>query len=731
MPRTRAARVWQDRIGRHVVTAGGLGIIAAILGIFAFLVLEVVPLLLPASVAPVRAVTVAGLDARAVLVDEHQTFAAVLDGMGRIRVVRLADGTVVQERPLLTREGVRPTGVGQDLAGRVLAIATSDGRVVGATVEWRVTFDASVRRTTAVVSEPIEVEVDESRAPVGIFSVRKSAEGVLDVAAVTASGSVAFVQTLVEENALSGERTMQRSRRTLEIPAAVGQLLLDHERRNLYAGTSDGSLAWWRLEHESPRPQLYPGPRPVTMLGLAFGDRSLVVGREDGALECWMQVRSAPDSAEFDLRRIRVFPSLGGAPRGFAPSLRNKGFVVLGAGRELGIYYVTTGQRDWSGTTALASPAALTYTPKGDALLVAGADALELRAIEHHHPETSLGTLFGAVWYEGAEAPSYTWQSTSGTDDFEPKLGLIPLLSGTLKATLYCLLLAVPLAVLAAMYVSQFMHPDLRRWVKPTIELMAALPSVVLGFLAAMWLAPQVERHFSALILAPFLIPALVLGSGFLGIRLVPRAVRNRFRAGSEAFTFALVVVAGGWICLQLGPVLERMAFAGDFPVWVRSTFGVVYDQRNTVVIALAMSLAVIPIIFSIAEEAFTNVPRNLVSGSLALGATRWQTVTRVVLPTASPGIFSAIMVGFGRAVGETMIVLMATGNTAILSWSPFNGLRTLSANIAVEIPEAPHGSTLYRVLFLSGLILFVFTFLVNTVAELIRQRLRTRYATL
>ena len=115
------------------------------------------------------------------------------------------------------------------------------------------------------------------------------------------------------------------------------------------------------------------------------------------------------------------------------------------------------------------------------------------------------------------------------------------------------------------------------------------------------------------------------------------------------------------------------------------------------------MGFAVIPIIFTIADDAFSSVPANLTAGSLALGASRWQTALRVVLPTASPGVFSAIMIGFGRAVGETMIVLMATGNTPVLDWSIFNGMRTLSANIAVEIPEAPYGGTLYRVLFLAA----------------------------
>ena len=143
------------------------------------------------------------------------------------------------------------------------------------------------------------------------------------------------------------------------------------------------------------------------------------------------------------------------------------------------------------------------------------------------------------------------------------------------------------------------------------------------------------------------------------------------------------------------------------------------------------MGFAVIPIIFSIAEDALSSVPATLSASSLALGASRWQTLWRVILPSASPGIFAGTMIGFGRGVGETMIVLMATGNTPILDWSPFNGMRTLSANIAVEIPEAPVDGTLYRVLFLCAVLLFLLTFALNTAAELVRQNLRKRYGRL
>lgn len=153
------------------------------------------------------------------------------------------------------------------------------------------------------------------------------------------------------------------------------------------------------------------------------------------------------------------------------------------------------------------------------------------------------------------------------------------------------------------------------------------------------------------------------------------------------------------------------------------------FDQRNTLVVGVAMGFALVPVIFSLAEDALFSVPTTLTQGSLALGATPWQTVARVTLPAASAGIFSALMIGFGRAVGETMIVLMATGNTPIVDGSLFQGLRALAANIAIEMPEAVFASSHYRVLFLTALVLFVFTFIVNTLAEAIRQRLRERYS--
>ena len=193
--------------------------------------------------------------------------------------------------------------------------------------------------------------------------------------------------------------------------------------------------------------------------------------------------------------------------------------------------------------------------------------------------------------------------------------------------------------------------------------------------------------------------------------------------AGVIEITSFFVVVLGS-VALAFGLASVLTAVGLDARESVLGAF----TPRNSLVVGIAMGFAVIPIIYTISEDALSSVPDNLRSASLGAGATRWQTAVRVIVPVAMSGIFSALMIGLGRAVGETMIVLMATGNTPVLDWSIFTGMRTLSANIAVEIPEAPHGATLYRVLFLAALLLFLITFAANTAAEIVRQRLRKRY---
>ena len=195
---------------------------------------------------------------------------------------------------------------------------------------------------------------------------------------------------------------------------------------------------------------------------------------------------------------------------------------------------------------------------------------------------------------------------------------------------------------------------------------MAALPSVVLGFIAGLWLAPMLERIVPGVLLMPVVITVLAVLGAAAWAKL-PSSVRVRIPNGWEAVLLVPLVVGGGALSIWLGFQVERFFLASDYRHFLLTALGLTYDQRNSLVVGIAMGFAVIPIIFTVAEDSLSSVPTGLAAGSLALGATRWQTALRTVLPTASPGIFSAVMIGFGRAVGETMIVLMATGNTPVM----------------------------------------------------------------
>jgi phosphate transport system permease protein len=411
-----------------------------------------------------------------------------------------------------------------------------------------------------------------------------------------------------------------------------------------------------------------------------------------------------------------------------APSHRRRGFLVGCEDGTVAMFHATSGRRLADGRWSSGPVTSLALSPRSDAVVATTGTAVVRRTVRNEHPEISFRTLFLPVWYEDHPAPTWVWQTSGGSDDFEPKYSLWPLLFGTLKATLYAMLVSVPLALLSAIYVSQLAPEWLRSVVKPSVELMAAVPSVIVGFVAALWLAPRLESFLFPAVLTVAALPLAVFVSA-LAVRLLPTSIRSRLPRGTEI----VVVVAGGaavvTVAVLAAAPLEEWLFAGDFSRFLFSEFGIRYDQRNALVVGLALGFAVIPIIFTVAEDACSAVPRSLIRAARALGATRWQAATRLVLPAATPGLVAAVMLGLGRAVGETMIVLMAAGNTPILDLLPVNGMRTMAAAIAFEIPEAAIGGTLYRVLFLVGCLLFVVSFAFTTTADIVGRKLRKRYA--
>ncbi len=488
-------------------------------------------------------------------------------------------------------------------------------------------------------------------------------------------------------------------------------------------------------------PTLHNDDTYLTSMALLSGSSSVLLGDSSGRISQWFEV--ATESGR-EFKQIRSFETndsnnkkVSNAITAIYTEQYRKSFYTMTDSGMVNVFYTTSSAHLWQGQLVSSQPEAFAIAPRANGLIVIGHDesnknqkVLQAFSVHNEHPEVTWQALWQEVWYEGYPEPDYIWQSTSGSDDFEGKFSLVPISFGTIKAALYAMLFAVPIALTAAIYTAYFMTPGMRKKVKPTIEMMEALPTVILGFLAGLWLAPLMEEYLPAIFLLFIFLPLSTLITAFAWYNL-PNNLKDKLPETLAPLLLIPVMILATYAAFSLSGVLELTLFNGDMRQYLTNDLGINFDQRNALVVGIAMGFAVIPTIFSMAEDAIFSVPGHLTSGSLALGATQWQTLIGVVLLTASPGIFSAVMMGLGRAVGETMIVLMATGNTPILDWSIFQGMRTLAANIAVEMPESEVGSSHYRILFLAAFVLFIFTFIFNTAAEFVRQRLREKYSSM
>lgn len=750
---SRAWRRWVDSSARVVITLGGWATFVSIFGIFAYLFIEVAPLFYAASWTESSSVHIDPVDAAgqqpehvAVGIDEYREVGYVLRN-GDISFYAFPAGTPIPLKSEPDFENGEITALARAPGkNHTYGFGTETGRVIPFYVTFRVTFEDDVRTIEPVVTtgEPFEAvpmsvgpersKVKSKDAPIARLAYRETESGPI-AAALTGSGRLFL--TKIQESEAGGLFALETESELLQAEIidegveALSVLLLDDLGETLLGGTKDGRLLYWDIRDiKSPRLMgMYSAGTSITALSYLIGDRSIVVGTERGAVAVWMSVIDPDVGGDPRLQKIRDVASHDGAVTAVSPSLRDKGFLTAGASGGVAVHHSTSDQTliqiPGNGTAVLAAM----FAPKTDgALVLDDSGRLLTYDFENEHPESTFSSLFFPVLYEGYEEPHHIWQSTGGSDAFEPKFGLWPIMFGTLKGTIYAMLLATPLAVLGAIYTAMFMRPNIRAVVKPVVETMAAFPTVVLGFLAGLWFAPLLEQIFPAMV-AMFLLIPLAVVLVCVGWQFLPSRFKGHSGNVTELAAFVVLLVGTVWFCLQLNHQIESWLFDSNYKEWLQSTFGLAYDQRNALVIAFAMGMAVIPTIFSISEDSLSNVPPHLIAGSLALGATPWQTLTKLVIISASPGVFSALMIGLGRVVGETMIVLMATGNTPVLDMNLFNGFRTLSANIAVEMPEAPHGGTLYRLLFLAGLLLFVFTSIVNTLAEIVRQRLRARYS--
>ncbi|MCH5376952.1 MAG: ABC transporter permease subunit, partial [Planctomycetes bacterium] len=609
----------------------------------------------------------------------------------------------------------------------------------------------------------------------------------------TAEGRLLFCRLAEKDNMLTGAVSLEH--REFEVPlepvagAEVQSVQLGNRAQNLFVAWSDGRLLRYDMrDPRAARPAEVVDVVPddaakLTVCRFILARETLICGDSSGGVRAWFRVRESvgeddrdeepagghDDDAQATASRyamvmVHDLGTSGTAVRSLGVSQRSRIIAVGYEDGSLRVFHVTTEQQLLETSVGSHEPVERTLVAaKDNGLFALSGQSLWRCDFDPLHPEATLASLFAPVWYEGYDRPRHIWQSSFAGVASEMKLGMQPLVFGTLKATFYSMLLGAPLALLAAIYTSEFLSARSRSRIKPVIEMMASLPSVVLGFLAALVFAPLVEHFVPSILCALVTVPlSFLLGAQLW--QLIPYRTALR-HARLRLVAMSLAMFAGFLAAGLLGPPAERFLFAGDIRLWLdgqigdgigawmfvmlplsgvltlfvvtlyvnpwlrsksrslsraqfawinlgkfvagtacmaalayglsfvltvlgldpRGTYIDTFEQRNALVVGFVMGLAIIPIIYTIADDALSTVPSHLRSGSLGCGATPWQTTWRVVIPTAMSGLFSALMIGLGRAVGETMIVLMAGGNTPIIDWNVFNGFRTLAANIMVE----------------------------------------------
>jgi phosphate transport system permease protein len=849
--KTRKWVLIADKVSDKVITVGGILVIGAVLGMMVFLVWEVLPLFRKGIIEtqtffrpsgrlnPTLAVAIDEYDAIAVSIDSegnlaiwHPTtgtplkplafdfngkklssFASTLDNIHF--AFGFSDGTVRFGRIWFKNDIIANENVPQELT-RLDEFNSTDGNAVYTKISAGQSRKVSLQTE---LEEEIKVSEDGKSITHLDYDLSTVGERPKKVVATLDADGNATVSVSETKMNLFTQTTSVKTDKIL-LPALpddveIAYVLTNERGDQAFFIDKKGKILRYNIQN-SDKPflaetvQVLPTGKEITASTFLMGDTSLVIGGSDGSVSIFFVLqRSGSSSLDgLTLVKAREFTPHTSAVTRIAVSQRGKTFATCDARGEIWLRHGTSMKTilEVPPRTRDMSWQALTLAPRMNGLLAVASDGVAgFWQLDAAHPEVSFHTLFGKVWYEGYPEPGYTWQSSGATDAFEPKLSLVPLVFGTLKATFYSLLFAIPIALLGAIYTSEFLPSNVRGKVKPVMEIMASIPSVVLGFVAALVLAPIVENWIAAVLLAFLVVPMLLVLAAFIW-QLAPTWIAVRLDGLPKFGVMFLVVGLGLYLTYLLGPVLEQLFFGGSFKLWLNGSgspvpiffilclpftsilmswlfsqfFGFrfsgymrtlveykaalldllrwlgiallsatlayiaaliltalgadprpgllgTYVQRNTLIIGFAMGFTVIPIIYTLAEDALNAVPDHLRSASFGCGATPWQTALWIILPTALSGVFSAIMIGMGRAVGETMIVVMAAGNTPLIDMNIFSGLRALSANIAVELPEAPKDGTLYRVLFLTALVLFAMTSIINTAAELVRLRFRKR----
>lgn len=715
-------RLIKDRFTRWFVSTGGIAVLAALVLLFVYLFSAVLPLFSDAKLTPNVSIKSITTEKPVVIgIDDNGESAFVISELGYVDFWSLKQSSV------------SPTGtikLGKDynlhrsngFSHQWLGAAKSNGEVL--------LYKPSKNSDLKLKKDAFSPTIDRLSLPFNLQTDTKAALTSFDYAI---NSGVTLVGYYDDHRVRVLWQDINKNEQEFEFSQPfhrLDQLVITPDGDTLYLRRgSELIIAQKRATDFSVRERvdlsLDKNGAEVSNITLLSGGYSLLVSYQNGLVSQWFDTLRDGKRLLTHIRNFQLAPQL----ELLLADTYRKGFYSFYTNGTVQSHYTTSEKLTIFQRVFDKAPQLAAMSNNENYLLTLSDSQLNVAYVDNPFPEISWSSLWQKVWYESYSQPDYVWQTSSADDEFEAKFSLVPLAFGTLKAAAFAMMFAVPISIFGAIYTAYFMTPNMRRVVKPSIELMEALPTVIIGFLAGLWFAPLVESHLASVVALIILLPFSILVIGGLW-NVIPYRWSARLPSGLHVVVLMPLLIAFTAVIWSQSENLEWWLFDGDIRAYLAEQ-GIGFDQRNALVVGFAMGFAVIPTIFTIAEDAIFSVPKHLSDGSLALGATPWQTLTHVVLLTASPGIFSAVMMGLGRAVGETMIVLMATGNTPILDWNILEGMRTLSATIAVEMPESEVGSSHFRVLFLAALILLVFTFVVNSLAEWIRQRLREKYRAL
>lgn len=538
MQRKRRVRALKDRLTHWYVAIGGLAVLAAITLIFFYLAYVVAPLFKGASLTSVPALDAPWMQGAGeplmISIEEQNLIGMRVSDKGEVIFFNVQSGAELHRVALPLPAGVSVASIGKDQPGApLIALGLSNGQVLIFRHTYLTTYPNNQKTITPSVAWPYgETPLVLDEAGRAVEHVTVSADGdSLKVAGST--GTQLHVMSLEQkENMMTGEMTREQTR--IELPqmsAEVKAIYIDPRQQWMYVINGRAQADVFSLRDRSLNGRyklLEDGNAEITASAQLVGGISLIIGNSKGSMSQWFMARDTDGEQRF--MRIRDF-KMGKAPiRQIRAEQRRKGFIALDESGRLGVFH-STAHRTLLVEKVADGPGILTLSPRANQVLIESGGKLLPLTLDNPHPEVSWSSLWGKVWYENYDEPKYVWQSTASNSDFEPKLSLAPLTYGTLKAAFYAMLLAAPLAVAAAIYTAYFMAPGMRRKVKPVIELMEAMPTVILGFFAGLFLAPYLEAHLPGIFSLLLLTPIGILLAGFFWTRL-PDSIRLRVPDG-------------------------------------------------------------------------------------------------------------------------------------------------------------------------------------------------------